>query len=191
MRLSAANIEMEIRRYTFSLNIEEKEREEFVKRIQYMSLMDNDLIWAQRVGVLSEIEATDEQRANSLNGIYMDPVCKYFIDEHPKLINKDTLIMFNTYQNTLPLLFYTVEEFDKKDLWKTIFKSTKVQVLSDLFVDTFINVRCFYFCIKIFTLFLKKCINEQSLKILPLMVNNGIDLHQKFKIQIVEPTDWR
>ena len=131
---------MEIRRFTFSLNIEKKQKEEFVKRIQYMSLMDNDLIWAQRVGLLSEEEATDAQRANSLDGIYMDPVCKYFIDEHPKLINKDTLIMFNTYENTLPLLFYTVEEFDKKDLWKTIFRSTKVQVLSDLFVDTFINV---------------------------------------------------
>jgi len=174
VRLSAANIEMEIRRYTFSLNIEEKEKEEFVKRIQYMSLMDNDLVWAQRVALVSEIEATDEQRVNSLDGLYMDPVCKYFIDEHPELINKDTLIMFNTYENTLPLLFYTVEQFDKKDLWRTIFKATKVQVLSDLFVDTFIN----------------KCINEQSLKILPLMVKNGIDLHQKFKIKIVDPTDW-
>jgi len=174
VRLSSANIEMEIRRYTFSLNIEKKEKNEFVKRIQYMSLMDNDLIWAQRIGILSEMEATDEQRSNSLDGIYMDQVCKYFIDEHPKLINKDTLIMFNTYGNTLPLLFYTVEEFDRKDLWKTIFKATKVQVLTDMFVDTFIN----------------KCINEQSLKILPMMVKNGIELHQKFKIQIVEPTDW-
>lgn len=109
-----------------------------------MSLMDNDLIWAQRIGILSEMEATDEQRSNSLDGIYMDQVCKYFIDEHPKLINKDTLIMFNTYENTLPLLFYTVEEFDRKDLWKTIFKATKVQVLTDMFVDTFINVSYFF-----------------------------------------------
>lgn len=135
---------MEIRRYTFSLNIEKKEKNEFVKRKQYMSLMDNDLIWAQRIGILSEMEATDEQRSNSLDGIYMDQVCKYFIDEHPKLINKDTLIMFNTYENTLPLLFYTVEEFDRKDLWKTIFKATKVQVLTDMFVDTFINVSYFF-----------------------------------------------
>ena len=140
VRLSAANIEMEIRRFNFSKTIEKEEKEEFVKRIQYMSLMDNDLIWAQRIEEVSELETTDEQRENLLDGIYMDPVCKYFIDEHPNLINKETLMMFNTYENTLPLLFYTVEEFDRKDLWKSVFKTTKIKVLSDLFCDTFINV---------------------------------------------------
>ena len=140
MRLSAANIEMEIRYHHFALNISAKQKDKFFKRIEYMAQVDNDPIWIQRIEFINSIDATEEQQEDMLDGIYMDPVCKYFIDEHPKLINKDTLMLFNTYEYTLPLLFYTVKEFDKKDLWNSVFKATKLKVLSDLFCDTFINV---------------------------------------------------